>query len=178
MFSLWVPYQFAKVLGSTSSLFSFHSPLVFSIYIFSFISAGTYGARAYSLAYIWAIFGCHFLFILNFRYSLLQYLKTHSRSPRLTRPTLHCLAFVYCIAATVATWLPVSSIVFSHSIQNCILSLSGLACIIALVFNLMHASFADVLHYTPNQQWRHSLQDTVYISRYMCMIFRVGVGLV
>jgi len=57
-------------------------------------------------------------------------------------------------------------------------SLSGLACIIALVFNLMHASFADVLHYTPNQQWRHSLQDTVYISRYMCMIFRVGVGIV
>ena len=72
-----------------------------------------------------------------------------------------------------STRLPVSSIVFSHSI----LSLSLLACIIALVFNLVHTPFVDVLHYTPNQQWRRSLQDTVYISRYMCMIFRVGIGI-
>ena len=57
--------------------------------------------------------------------------------------------------------LPVSSIVFSH----CILSLFVLACVIAIVFNLMYASFADVLHYTPNQQMRRSLQDTVNISR-------------
>ena len=31
--------------------------------------------RANSLSYIGALFGCHFLFILNFRDSLLQCLK-------------------------------------------------------------------------------------------------------
>lgn len=54
---------------------------LWSLYLspFSFISAGTYGTLSHGrpdpLSYIWALFDCHSLFILNFRHSLLQYLK-------------------------------------------------------------------------------------------------------
>ena len=63
-------------LNITPFIFPFGSPLVsFFLSLVFLISAGTYGARADSLPYIWALFGCYFLFILNFRHSLRQYLR-------------------------------------------------------------------------------------------------------
>jgi len=100
---LWVSYQFAKVLSSTSlPFFPFHSPLVsFSLSLFPFISAATYDSCQFSLIY-WGPLRLSFPFYSQFQRFAATVSQTHSRSPRLTRLTLHCLAFVYCIAVTIA----------------------------------------------------------------------------
>jgi len=160
-----VSYQFAKVLSSTSLPFPpFHSPLVsFSLSLFSFISAGTYDSCQFSLIY-WGPLRLSFPFYSQFQRFAATVSQTHSRSPRLTRPTLHCLAPVYCIAAAIARGFPFHQLCF----RTAFCSFPSWLASLLLFLTLLRMSYTVRITNTDR-----SRQDGVNISGYMCINFRV-----